>query len=185
MSYNWRTGGRGGNEVTLFLCILTFQAKVHFKHVFLFLLFSFSIFLFIFFFFPVLQSTFPEQPQEPSYIKLQHKDLVRIMNPHLHRHLYSDLPGYKLGRSSGILSRGFHGKLWLLKLLSAPIPIFSLSIYGGRWSLLTTGFLSNALAPSSFSVWCQLQAEGEKSSRRYSSWRYINSRGQTPPERHL
>lgn len=53
-------------------------------------------------------------------LKLQHKDLVRIMNPHLHRHLYSDLPGYKLGRSSGILSRGFHGKLWLLKLLRPP-----------------------------------------------------------------
>lgn len=70
------------------------------------------------FFPPVLQSTFPEQPQEPSYIKLQHKDDVRIMNPHLHRHLYSDLPGYKLGRSSGILSRGFHGKLRLLQLLS-------------------------------------------------------------------
>lgn len=35
------------------------------------------------------------------------------MNPHLHRHLYSDLPGYKLGRSSGILSRVLHGKLQL------------------------------------------------------------------------
>lgn len=70
------------------------------------------------FFSPVLQSTFPEQPQEPSYIKLQHKDDVRIMNPHLHRHLYSDLPGYKLGRSSGILSRGFHGKLRFLQLPS-------------------------------------------------------------------
>lgn len=82
-----------------------------------------SLFFFFSSFFAVLQSTFPEQPQEPSYIKLQHKDLVRIMNPHLHRHLYSDLPGYKLGRSSGILSRGFHGKLWLLKLLSSP-PFF-------------------------------------------------------------
>lgn len=66
------------------------------------------------------------------------------MNPHLHRHLYSDLPGYKLGRSSGILSRGFHGKLWLLKLLSAPPPFFP--ICGGRWSLMTTCFFRSALA---------------------------------------
>ena len=88
-----------------------------------------SLFFFFSSFFAVLQSMFPEQPQEPSYIKLQHKDLVRIMNPHLHQHLYSDLPGYKLGRSSGILSRGFHGKLWLLKLLSTPPPFFPLYLW--------------------------------------------------------
>lgn len=58
------------------------------------------------------------------------------MNPHLHRHLYSDLPGYKLGRSSGILSRGFHGKLWLLKLLSAPLLFYSLSVVAGEVSWL-------------------------------------------------
>lgn len=57
------------------------------------------------------------------------------MNPHLHRHLYSDLPGYKLGRSSGILSRGFHGKLWLLKLLSTPL-LFFLSVVAGEVSWL-------------------------------------------------
>lgn len=85
------------------------------------------------------------------------------MNPHLHRHLYSDLPGYKLGRSSGILSRGFHGKLWLLKLLSTPSPFFPhpVSICGGRWSLRTSCLLRSVLAPSSFSMWCQLQVEGE------------------------
>lgn len=174
----------------LLLCILTFQAKVHFKRFLLFLLFSFSIFLLfiiIIFFFAVLQSTFPEQPQEPSYIKLQHKDLVRIMNPHLHRHLYSDLPGYKLGRSSGILSRGFHGKLWLLKLLSAP-PL--LSIRGGRWSLMTTCFLGSTLATSSFSILCQFQAEWGQARRSYSSRRYnvtcdwsIKSKGRRPWER--
>lgn len=184
MSYNWLTGGRGGNEVALFLCISHFRLKCILNMSFYFYYFLSLFFFSSFFFFSVLQSTFPEQPQEPSYIKLRHKDLVRIMNPHLHRHLYSDLPGYKLGRSSGILSRGFHGKLWLLKLLSPPSPFF-LPIGGGRWSLMTTGFLRNALAPSSFSVWCQFQAEGEKSSRRYSSWRYISSRGQTPSERHL
>lgn len=175
-------GGRGGNEGALFLRILTFQAKVHFKHVLLFLLFPFSLFFFFssFFFFFCLAIYVPwATTGKPSYIKLQHKDLVRIMNPHLHRHLYSDLPGYKLGRSSGILSRSFHGKLWLLKLLSPSPPPFFLSICGGRWSLMTTCFLRNALAPPSFSVWCQFQADGGKSSSRYSSWRCINSRGQT------
>lgn len=97
-----------------------------------------SLFFFFSSFFAVLQSTFPEQPQEPSYIKLQHKDLVRIMNPHLHRHLYSDLPGYKLGRSSGILSRGFHGKLWLLKLLSPPPPFFPLYLW---WQVKSYDYL--------------------------------------------
>lgn len=103
--------------------LLGWNLSMLFFHLFPFLLLFFSLFASLgfveaFFFPPVLQSTFPEQPQEPSYIKLQHKDDVRIMNPHLHQHLYSDLPGYKLGRSSGILSRGFHGKLRLLQLLS-------------------------------------------------------------------
>lgn len=60
------------------------------------------------------------------------------MNPHLHRHLYSDLPGYKLGRSSGILSRGFHGKLWLLKLLSPPPPFFPLYLW---WQVKSYDYL--------------------------------------------
>lgn len=110
-----------------------------------------SLFFFFSSFFAVLQSTFPEQPQEPSYIKLQHKDLVRIMNPHLHRHLYSDLPGYKLGRSSGILSRGFHGKLWLLKLLSPPPSFFSsLSVVAGEVLRLLASSEAHG-PPSSFS----------------------------------
>lgn len=128
------------------------------------------------FFPPVLQSTFPEQPQEPSYIKLQHKDDVRIMNPHLHRHLYSDLPGYKLGRSSGILSRGFRGKLRLLQLLSrfsyflhacmctcvcmwvyvcvCTCVCMCISVVAGKISWLL-GFWEAHWPSFSFSIWCQ------------------------------
>lgn len=84
--------------------------------------------IFFFFIFVVLQATFPEQPQEPSYIKLQHKDDVRIMNPHLHPHLYSDLPGYKLGRSSGILSRSFPCKWRALQLLSRSLHFCVMSV---------------------------------------------------------
>lgn len=109
--------------------------------------------------FVVLQATFPEQPQEPSYIKLQHKDDVRIMNPHLHWHLYSDLPGYKLGRSSGILSRGFHCKLCVLQLLSRfshfcarHVPV---CIWSGRWSLVATWSHWVHWPSCSFSIWCQ------------------------------
>lgn len=142
---------------------------------FLYLLLSFSSLVGFFFPPPVLQSTFPEQPQEPSYIKLQHKDDVRIMNPHLHRHLYSDLPGYKLGRSSRILSSGFHGKLRLWQLLSGFSWLLSMHVSAlcvsvpvcvcvhvcmcvhtcsCRWSLMTTCFLRRTLPSFSFSAWC-------------------------------
>lgn len=154
--------------------LLVWNISIFYFHLFLFLLLFFSLFASLgfveAFFPPVLQSTFPEQPQEPSYIKLQHKDDVRIMNPHLHRHLYSDLPGYKLGRSSGILSRGFHGKLRLLQLLSrfcyflhacvcmcVRVCVYMcvcacvymcvhVHICSARWSLVTTWFLRSTLA---------------------------------------
>lgn len=56
--------------------------------------------------------------QKPLCIKLKHKDDVGIMNPHLHQHLYSDLLGYKLARSSSILNRYSPSKLQLLQLWS-------------------------------------------------------------------
>lgn len=76
------------------------------------------------------------------------------MNPHLHQHLYSDLPGYKLGRSSGILSRGFHCKLCVLQLLSQ-FPIFVLCVcacvYLG-WQVESHGYLiSECIGPLTLS----------------------------------
>lgn len=113
-------------------------------------------------------STFHEQPQEPSYIKLLHKDHARIMNSHLHAHLYSDVRGYKLGRSGGILNRSFCAKLCLLS--STRQPLVSTMAGGGSWLPDPTSGIGPIQFPQfMMSMW--KQAPHASTSQRAFSWR--------------